>query len=164
MTHELFWNHDGNKGEFKLENRLIKALQPSEASEKRSFGEIEPTHLPSPKINLEGIPGGEIFILMIENLQKHRVAETRSEAERTQANALKAADYLIDILPGDDSSVEFTVKAMRYLRGQSPLLGEHIDGIMNAAQERGVLRQERQQALFRKWYKAQKEAERRGKQ
>lgn len=159
MKEDLRWGNDRSRKDAELHLRLITALE-SPGLIRRSYGEIDPTYLPRPKIKLEGKSNPELFVIMIVNFQNRRIVPSRSEADQIQADGIYAADYLADLLPGDNHGIEFTNKGMKLINDQNVALGGYVNQVMEAALERGILRKERREALFRSWYANQKKQER----
>lgn len=155
MNPEHLQGNDKGKSDFLLQNRLIKAMQPKNLY-RRKFGPIEPIHLPNPTINPSGVSSEEMFTLMVESLQEHRAIRNRLDANKAQANGLRAADYFVDELLENKQTFIFAADVINLIAQHNPALEDYIQKVIQSAIKRGAIRQERRQELFRRWYGEQK--------
>lgn len=129
-----------------LRLRLVRAVKNTDI-QRRKIRDVQPNFLPPSKLQLHSTGSSEMFVLLVENLQRYKIVKERSAADRILANALLAADYLTDALPGNDEAVMFVHRAKSFLDKENPQLSSDVKKVMEAAEKRGIKRQD----LYGRW-------------
>ncbi len=146
------------ESEQKLRKRFNKAIQPiprGRIGEKRSLAKTDTDRFLPSNLDLSEKSSSEIMVMLFEKLRSFQTQDDRAPALKALSDALRAADYLVDTLPGNDAGNKFYHEAKDHLEKINAPLNEKFEEIMNGSEERADKRRE----LARRWRQNQKPTE-----
>lgn len=136
-------------------NKAIQPLPRGRQGERRSLAKVEVGRFLPSNLDLSDKSASEILVELFKNLRRFQRREDRSAAFKALSDALRAADYLVDTLPGNDIGNNFFHEAVEHLRETNIPLSKKFDEIIEDSEKRGVTRGE----LARKWRQNQTRVE-----